>query len=282
MKRHYTRKLVLTCLLCSMIVIPACCFNIGCWARAKHERAEEVSGPMEPGMRLEAETRYGSVTVCGDEVAECSVRAEICARAPSEDEARELAEATKIKLETIGETVRVAADKPLLKHNRSISINYDITVPRQTSIECESSYGGIEVSDIEGDVRCETSYGSIVTENTRGKLELDTSYGGIICSQISSGQVSAKSGYGSIEIECSASCPADMSAEAKTSYGSIDFTAPANFAGEVEISTSYGSIRTELPVTVRGELSKKRIKGTVGQGQASVRLRTSYGSIKLR
>ena len=237
---------------------------------------------MAAGGVLDVETNYGSITVIGSDVTECTVTAEICARAPSEEEAQELAEEVKIQIETFGKTVKIWAKKPRLKNNRSISVDFDITVPKETGVEFESSYGFIEIADIKGDIKGHTSYGSITTDNTNGSVEMDTSYGGIRCEEITSDEIRARSSYGSIDIACSGLCPAELTAKARTSYGSIEFAVPAGFAGEVEMSTSYGSIKTELPITIRGELSKKRIKGTIGEGDGRVELKTSYGSIKIR
>ncbi|UCF00239.1 MAG: DUF4097 family beta strand repeat protein [Planctomycetota bacterium] len=282
MRSYHITQIMLGCLLCLVAVTTGCCIQIGCLGRAKYERTERLSAPMEAGGTIDVETSYGWITVSGGDVKECRVTAEICAQAPSEEEAQELAEQVKIEIETLGKTMKIRAKKPRLKNNRSISVDFDITVPKETSVECESSYGSIKVVDIEGDVKGYTSYGSINTNNTNGSVDLDTSYGGIHCEAITSDDIRAGSSYGSIDIACSGLCPADVVAKVRTSYGSIDFGVPAGFAGEVEMSTSYGSIKTELPITMTGELSKKRIKGTVGKGEGRLELKTSYGSIKIR
>ena len=75
-----------------------------------------------------------------------------------------LAEQVEITLETVGNTMTVKADKPTTKHNRSISISYTITVPKQTRIECASSYGAVKVSDINANVKGNSSSGSIAAE----------------------------------------------------------------------------------------------------------------------
>jgi DUF4097 and DUF4098 domain-containing protein YvlB len=67
-----------------------------------------------------------------------------------------------------------------------------------------------------------------------------------------------------------------------TSYGSIEFTAPPDFAGQADLSTSYGSIRTEQPITISGPISKKKLKGTIGRGNGKLHLQTSSGSINLK
>jgi DUF4097 and DUF4098 domain-containing protein YvlB len=385
--------LIISLCLGGLLLQAGCDIQFGCWSQAKYERTAERQAPLADGSTLVAETSHGSVTVTGADVTDCTVVAEICGRAPTEEEAQELAEQVEIELEMGGETLTVKADKPKTGHNRSISISYTITVPRRTHLECSSSYGAIKVTDINGNVSGKTSSGSIAAEHIEGSVNLDTSYGSVTCRHItgdnsvatsSSGSITAedikgsaqlstsygqvtcrdmsegdlraksssgtitltnasfgdcdahtsygsvvcekltgdsiklhsgsggikvtqaaadtadlstsygritcrqvatpdltaKSGSGNLDIVCSDS-PADMTADLVTSYGSISFTAPAGFGGQVDLSTSYGSVKTERPITINGEVSKKKLRGTIGQGTGKLHLHTGSGSISL-
>ena len=395
MKKKYCTVLTLGFCLCSLLIVVGCDIQIGDWGKAKYERTIQQQAPLAPGSTVVAKTSFGSVTITGADVTDCSVVAQIRVQAPTEEEAQEIAEQVKIKLEPVGQTLTVKAEKPPKKRRRSISISYDITVPRQTNVECGSSYGAIKLSNIDGNVKGKTSSGSISAENIqglvdlntsygrvnckdisgdnikvksssgainaeniRGSAELDTSYGSITCRDISGGDVklktssgniklskasctdcdvytsygsitadeltgsllklhsgsgsikvteasaetadistsygritcrqltttdlTAKSGSGNIDIIFSDSTPAEITANVTTSYGSIDFTTPPEFTGRVELATSYGSITTDLPITITGEISKKKLTGTIGQGNGKLYLKTSSGSIRIR
>jgi DUF4097 and DUF4098 domain-containing protein YvlB len=379
--------------LSGLLFQTGCDFRFGCWPQAKYEITIERQTPLPDGSTLVAKTSHGSVTVTGADVAECTVIAEICGRAPTKEEAQELAEQVEIEFEAVGKTMTVKADKPKTGNNRSISISYTITVPKRTHLECSSSYGAIKVTDIDGNVSGKTSSGSITVENIEGSANLDTSYGSVTCRHItgdnivatsSSGSINAedikgssqlstsygqvtcrdmsegdlrlksssgtitvtnasfgdceahtsygsvvcetltgdsiklhsssgsikvtqavadtadlstsngritcrqvttpnlaaKSGSGNLDVACSDS-PADMTADLVTSYGSISFTAPPGFGGQVDLSTSYGSVKTERPITINGEVSKKKLRGTIGQGTGKLHLHTGSGSISL-
>ena len=348
----------LSCCLCLLIIISGCDIQIGNWGQAKHEITVQRQAPITAGSKLYVQTSSGSITITGGDVTECSVIARICGRAPTEEEAQQLAEQVKIELETVGDTLTVKADKPPNKDRRSISISYDITIPKQTNIECASSYGAIDIANIEGttsgktssgsieakniegsanldtsygsitctdmsdgdiklktssgniklsnisfgDFDAHTSYGSIISEELKGKsiklhsgsgsinvtessadtTNLSTSYGRITCRQITTNEITARSGSGNLDIACSDSTPTEIVADLVTSYGSIDLTAPQNFAGQVDLSTSYGSVRTDRPITISGEISKKKLKGTIGEGNGKLHMQTGSGSINLR
>ena len=391
--RNVRTILIVSCCLSGLLLQAGCDIQLGRWFQAKYERVVERQAPLDEGSTLVAQTSFGSVTITGADVTDCTVVAEICGRAPTEEEAQELAEQVEIELERVGQTMTVKADKPQTGHNRSVSISYTITVPRRTHLECSSSYGAIKASGIKGNVRGKTSSGSITAETIEGSVDLNTSYGSVTCRHItgdniaatsSSGSITAedikgsaqlntsygpitcrdmsegdtqlksssgtikltnvsfgdcdahtsygsvvcetltgdaiklhsgsgsikvtgaaadtadlstsygritcrqitttdliaKSGSGNLDIVCSDS-PADMTADLVTSYGSINFSAPPGFGGQVDLSTSYGSVKTERPITISGQVSKKKIKGTIGQGTGKLHLQTGSGSISL-
>jgi len=392
-KKYYSIPVIGLCLL---LIVTGCDFQFGDWGRAKYEKTVQKQTPLDSGSTVIAQTSSGSITITGADVTDCNVVAEICVRALTEEEARETAEQVEITLEQVGNTLTVKAKKPLVKKlKRSISINYDITVPRQTNVDCASSYGPVKLSNIlgsakgksssgaisaeyiQGSVHLDTSYGSVTcvnvtgdniklesssgaikARNIKGSADFDTSYGSITCEDISGGDLklrtssgkiklmkascgdfnlhtsygsiradeltgkvlklhsgsggidvtqasadsadistsygritcrqlttadlTAKSGSGNIDIACSDSTPSEINANVITSYGSVDFEAPSDFAGSVDMATSYGSISTDLPITISGEISKKKLAGTIGQGNGRLYLKTSSGSIQVR
>jgi len=207
-RRHRTFK-ALICCLCLLVIISGCDIQIGDWGRARHEISVQRQAPITPGSKLFVETSSGSITITGGDVTECSVIATICGMAPTEEEAQLLVEQIKIELETVGDTLTVKAEKPPRKNKHSISISYDITVPKQTNIECASSYGAIDIANIEGTTSGKTSSGSIEAKNIEGSANLDTSYGSVNCRNITGDNLTVKSSSGSItaEIENSPDIP---------------------------------------------------------------------------
>ncbi|MHC4155683.1 MAG: DUF4097 family beta strand repeat-containing protein [Planctomycetota bacterium] len=275
-------RVCLSGLLCLLALVPGCCNNMGGCPQARHERTEELTVSMAGLEAVDVETSFGSIRIVGGDVAECRIKAEIFAKASSDEEARELAEQAKVKAEPVGGTLRIFVEKPRLGNDRCIGASFEITVPKQTGLECRTSYGSVRVRDIQGDIRARTSFDSIKTEDTQGAVDLDTSYGSVTCRNITSTDIKAESSFGNIEIHCSPATPAQINADVKTSYGSIEFEAPEGFSGAVDLETSFGSIETKLPVTVKGRISKDRIRGAIGQGNGRLRLNTSFGSIRMK
>lgn len=388
------RCAVVTLLTMSFTAISGCDLEFGDWDQARYERTVGQQGPLAANGTLDVATQAGSISVTGADVTDCNIVAEIVARAPTEEEAQQLAEQVEIKVERVADTLKVRADKPKLAHNRSIGISYTITAPRNVNVMCDSHYGGIRLANIEGTVKgksssgsmraegiagaidlntsygsitctsiagpsvlrsssgsitvtdlegsakiqtsygsitckefsggdlvlktssgkiavseasfltglAETSYGSIVGDNLKGDaiklhsssgnvtltearadvIDLHTSYGRVEARQITMAHLTADSGSGSVDVVCSPETPTDFTAEVKSSYGSVDFTTPPGFSGQVHLSTGYGRIQTTLPITLSGQISKRNITGRIGEGNGNLRIETASGSVELK
>lgn len=277
------RKFTKTIAVISLVLIMASSgCHVGNVQKARYDKTVNLDSPLEMGSSVTAKTSYGDITATGTDSTGCSVVADITVRAPSLEEAAQIAEQIKIILSRSDNTLTIEADKPNIKKNRSISISYDITLPKQANLKCDSSYGDIKITNITGNTNIHTSYGDIDCDTLTGPLTLDTSYGDINCKTITTENIDAKSSYGDLRIESTPDSPADITVRLRTSYGDINLTTPPNFAGQVSMSTSYGSIKTDLPITIQGKINKKNIKGTIGTGNGKLDLNTSYGSIKLK
>ena len=259
---YFTRKISLICLLCMLTISTGSCINIDGWFRVEYEKTDKLDTPLAPGSTLALENDVGSITVEGQDVAGCSVTATITAKAPTEGEAQELAGQVKIELEQNGNTLTVKTTKPRNKRRRSISISFNITVPKQTALRISSDVGEIRVSNI--------------TE----KIWARTDVGKISCREIS-GDIDLQADVGKINVVYSKDAPAACNATIKTDVGSIDVTTPPRSSASVQADTDVGSITTDLPLTVKGRVGKN-LQGTIGAGEGKLYLRTDVGSIRIR
>ena len=261
MKNNFA-KISLVCFLCLLTTMAGCCIDIGDWPRAKYERTDKLNAPLATGSILALENSVGSITIDGLDVTECNVTAAITVKAPTDQEAKELADQIKIELDQDGETLTVKIQKPRTKKRRSIRISFNITVPKQTALELGCDVGNIQVSNI--------------TE----KIEAKTDVGKITCKEISN-DIDIKADVGTVKVVYSKTAPATCSISISTDVGGIDLTTPPNFSAAVDADTDVGSIRTDLPLTVRGKIGKS-LHGTIGSGEGKLYLKTDVGSIRIR
>jgi len=282
MKPRLIHLLKTCCVITIIIAISGCCMCWGWRGQEHYERTESLSAPMGGLEKISVDTSFGEIKISGSETADCDVTARITGQASTVEEAKQLAEQTKIKIETDGKTLVIKAEKPYVKHDHSIGIAYEITVPIKTSINCKTSYGQVELKNIEGSIVAHTSFGQIKAENITGKIQVDTSYGQVDCEKITTGDFSAKTSFGEVKAGFTDSCPADLKAKIETSFGEIVADIPSNFAGNVAVETSFGNVKTELPILVKGDVGKTRITGTIGQGTGKLDLKTSFGEVTIK
>jgi hypothetical protein len=259
---NFTKKLSLICFLCVLTFTASSCINIGDLARFKYEKTENLNSPLMPDSTLVLENDVGSIIIEGLDVSDCKVDATIKAKAPTEEEAQQLVEQTKIGLVPSGNTLTVKITKPPRKKHRSISINFNITVPRQTALQISSDVGEIQISNITGTIKTRTDVGEIS------------------CKQIT-GDVDIQSDVGKVNVVYSKDAPATCNANIKTDVGSIDLTTPPECSAVVQANTDVGSIRTDMPLTIKGKIGKN-LNGTIGNGKGKIYLSTDVGSIRIR
>ena len=317
--RNFIISIALGSIMLSLAAVVPGCNSNGNWSNKQVvEWTDNLTAPLDAGMSLTANTSFGKIIITGAEVSQCTVIADIRVGAPTMQEAEEIAAQVSVTLESSDDGLIVKLNKPQLKQNRTVSADYDITVPRRTNISCNTSFGKIAITNIQGQVAADTSYDSVSCSNVAGNLDLkssfgeitienvegniiaDTSYesvnctnvtgdidlhssfGKIICRNVNAASLKTNTSYGKIDVNLAPETPSDINADVNTSFGDITFTAPVDFTGRLDMATSFGKISTDLPITVKGNISKDRLKGAVGSGTGNIKLHTSYGSIKLK
>lgn len=244
MKKGITTRISLACLLGLVLFLASSCVYVhgcdGSWTRpVKYERQVELSGSLEPGSSLSADTRDGSIHIEGIPTNECRLTATIVARAESEERAQELAEQIDVRLEPSAQGLAVVIDKPSTLRNARYGVSLAGTVPTRTSLELVTSDGSVQLGNIEGTVNARTSDGSIRAEGIKGNTRLKTSDGSIECSRIEADTLDLHTSDGRVKLVDATT----KSCKAETSDGSIALTTVRS--GTVDLHTSDGGIRCE-------------------------------------
>jgi hypothetical protein len=265
MKKYTLIKCTALLLLGSLLIytpLAGCCVNVGDLCKAKYEKTEHLSVPFAAGQTLYLQNSLGEITVIGADVTDCNVTATITAKAMTAEEAEKLAEEVRIKLEPSGNELHIKIERPDNKWENSITIGFNITVPKQAALQLGANVGEIKISDIAQPIKVETNVGAIS------------------CKEIT-GDIDAKTNVGQVIVLYSKTAPSACNANVKTDIGEIDFTAPPGLSAQVNLSANLGSIQTALPLTVKGKINQDS-SGTIGKGEGKVTLKTNIGPIKIK
>jgi DUF4097 and DUF4098 domain-containing protein YvlB len=200
-------------------------------------------------------------------------------------------------------------------HN--ISVDYDISVPADTTVRTQTGSGDQEVRGTHGNAEIQTGSGDVRLTSLTGEIQVKTGSGDVRAREVS-GAVRGSTGSGDIELQETG--PGDIelrtgsggiqahgvqgafrgetgsgditaegtqsgSWEMHTGSGNVHVHLPPNAAFDADISTSSGSIDVGSPVemTVQGRIGEphKTVQGKVRGGGPLLRVRTGSGDIHI-
>jgi hypothetical protein len=276
------------------------------------DRSFQVTGPVD----LEVLTRSGDITVRSGSSGSVSIHAKIHSGSgwfggDNKPEVQELQNNPPIRQS--GNSIRID-----YVNLRNISVDYEITVPENTTVRAHTGSGDQTVEGVRGNVDLESGSGDLRLARLTGDLHFQTGSGNVRASQVS-GPVRAKAGSGDIEIDEVGSGDVDIRtgsgnitvhgvnggfrAEAgsgdirsegtprnlwsvRTGSGNVTLRVPSDLAFDVDISTSSGSVTMDHPVatTIQGRVqeSRKSVVGKVRGGGPTISVHTGSGDIHVQ
>jgi hypothetical protein len=201
---------------------------------------------------------------------------------------------------------------------RDISVDYEITVPEDTTIRSHSGSGDQTIEGTRGNADLQSGSGDVKLSRLTGEIRLQTGSGNVRAREIS-GPVRGGAGSGDIELEEMGSGDIDLHTgsgnitargiqgafraeagsgditaegtqtgewEVRTGSGNVHVRLPANAAFDANISTSSGTLDVDAPLTmtVQGRVqdTRKSIVGKVRGGGPFLSLRTGSGDIHIQ
>lgn len=273
------------------------------------DRSFQVNGPVD----LEVLTRSGDITIRNGAAGTVSIHAKIHSgnawfSGDNKPEVQELQKNPPIRQN--GNSIRID-----YVNLRNISVDYEITVPENTTVRAHSGSGDQTVEGIKGNADLESGSGDLRLDRLTGDLHFQTGSGNVRGRQIS-GPARVKAGSGDIEIEETGAGDVDIRtgsgnitvnginggfrAEAgsgdiraqgspknlwsvRTGSGNVNLSLPSDAAFDVDISSSSGNVVLGHPVTTtiqgRVQESRKSVVGKVRGGGPTVSVHTGSGDV---
>ncbi len=242
----------------------------------KHEAREERRSPLElePGSRLSVELPAGSVRVVVGE-GPFDLRANLIARASSDERAREVLAASAIALErdSKGLSIRLTAPPDTEEKGAfQVSADLELTVPTGIQLEARTGMGRVEVEGAVGNSRLRSSFGEVRATGVRGALSAESGSGSVEVVDARGDEVRAKSSFGQVVLR-------DVEGqEVRAESGSGAVHGESIRAARIFLHTSFGEVRAQA---VEGRLEAKsgsggiRVEGFRGALDAN----SSFGTI---
>lgn len=141
-------------------------------------------------------------------------------------------------------------------------VRYKLHVPAALAqLKVDTMNANVTATGVRGDMKIDTMNGRIEARGLNGDINLDTMNGRIFASfdTIRSGQ--------KISLD--------------TMNGSCTVELPRDTGAQVRASTMNGRVKSDLPITIE-KSTRRSLRGTLGQGGASIVLDSMNGSLTLR
>ncbi|MHB1021185.1 MAG: DUF4097 family beta strand repeat-containing protein [Acidobacteriaceae bacterium] len=213
-----------------------------------------------------------------------------------------------------GNSIQIGTNHSDWSMFRNISIDYDITTPKSSTIKASSGSGDVQISNISGVVaastgsgdvrvqniganaRLETGSGTIDANGINGAAYLETGSGDIHMQQTSAGDVKAQTGSGSIrlqgisgglkagtgsgDLEVAGQPTQDWKLE--TGSGSIRLTLGNSAKFTLNAETGSGTVHVSQPITMQGDINRHHVRGAVNGGGPILHAETGSGDITIQ
>ena len=142
--------------------------------------------------------------------------------------------------------------------HKSTSVDYIIYVPSGIEINVDGTNGKVNLKEFNNDVKVELTNGNLNVENIYGKLKME----------LTNGNISAK-------------LDSTKSLDFETTNGNIKLEVGEKFSGNFTAKTVNGKISRKNVTFESTDEEKKEFKGTLGKGDATVKLETTNGKITI-
>ncbi|MBI2333505.1 MAG: DUF4097 family beta strand repeat protein [Chloroflexi bacterium] len=246
------------------------------------EESKTLKVDAEKPVTLKVADDAGDVTVTGGDVK--TVQVKIIKTAYDSTQAHADAEVKTIpySIEQNGNAITLKYELPKSMNfsNNINTVDFIVTVPKETMVTIDTNYGSVAVSDIQGDADLTTDFGDLFVENLDGSLSMDTNNGD---AQIKSVDASGKdvvidSSFGDITLEQVKSRGITVT----SSNGKITFT-NVRATGDVFTKSSFGDINFEngSAATLTLDSDNGRIEVTKFDIKKELGIDNSFGDIVL-
>ncbi|HEY9527252.1 MAG TPA: DUF4097 family beta strand repeat-containing protein [Anaerolineales bacterium] len=150
------------------------------------EESKTLKVNADKPLTLKVATAAGSVTVTGANVESVQVKIVKTAYDSSQARADEEVKGIKYTIEQTGNTVTLKYELPKSMNfsNNVNTVDFDVTVPNQATVDVDGSMGEVNVAGTTGNVDINNDFGDVTIEDIEGALTVQTNSGEVNATSI--------------------------------------------------------------------------------------------------
>jgi Putative adhesin len=294
----------------ALVVVFASTAALASTPQGQFDRTLQVSGPVD----LEVLTHSGDVTIRAGSSGSVQIHGKIYVNnhwlSGRKEDVSQIEQQPPIRQE--GNNVHID-----YVNMRDISVDYEITVPADTTVRTHSGSGDQDIEGTRGNADIQTGSGDVRLASLNGEIRIQTGSGNVRAREVA-GSVRGGAGSGDLEIEETGPGDIDLHTgsgnitargvqgglhleagsgditaegtqsgtwEIRTGSGNVHVRLPGNSGFDADISTSSGTVDVNSPIemTVQGRVNEthKQIHGKVRGGGPLLSVRTGSGDVHI-
>jgi hypothetical protein len=286
-----------------------------------HERTISKTYTASSGDKLDIENQFGNVVVKTWNRGEVKVDVKIEVSSNVKEAADKIFENIDVEHSKNGNKIQFktelnAKDEKGFKgkHNNSMSIDYEVSMPANLQLDLENKFGKTTLPDLQGRVNIQQEFGNLVAGKLANPGNIEVRYGGVVIEsavngkyefQFASDETTIKnlSGKADLEIQYCKSGNVVINAvnigelKVDAQYSDVAIVVPKNMSAGISIETHFGSFTNKSSFSLKKEdddddddKDDKRIKtpkfnssykGKAGDGKNKIELDANFSEIIL-
>jgi DUF4097 and DUF4098 domain-containing protein YvlB len=208
------------------------------------EESKTLKVDAEKPVTLKIADDAGEITVTGADVQTVQVKAVKTAFDSTQARADEEVKDIKYTIEQNGNaiTIKYELPKSMNIRNNVNTVDFIVTVPNGTSVDLDTSFGEVNVSNTKGSAVISNDFGDVTAQNIEGALSVDSSSGKITATSIkASGEdVDLHTDFGSVKLEKVNA----KNVTAQSNSGTIQLN-DVRASGDILTKSDFGDIKYE-------------------------------------
>ena len=246
------------------------------------EESKTLKVDAEKPVTLNVADDAGDVTVTGGDVETVQVKVVKTAYDSTQARAAEEVKTIKYTIEQNGNAITLKYEIPdsMNFSNNVNTVDFIVTVPTETSVSVDTSFGAVDVQDVQGAVDLSNDFGDVTAKNIAGELAIESNSGEINVEAVDAGDknVEINTEFGDITLEQIKAN--DVSATSNS--GVVTFT-NIRAAGDAYIKTDFGNTVYEngSAATLKIDTNSGKIRITKVNVTKELNIQNDFGDIEL-
>jgi Putative adhesin len=208
--------------------------------------------------QITVSAKNGGIEVIGEDRQNIALEARVVTQESSRQQAESLLK--EIKVLTDGS---IRAEGPYFSglFGNSWYVNFRLHVPRHLAAQLHSENGGINISNIDGEISAETTNGGLTLRDLAGKVHATTVNGGL-------------------DVTLNGTQWHGEGLFARSTNGGVTVNAPDHYSAHLIATTVNGGISVAFPITIQGSI-RHHIDTQIGQGGPTIQVETTNGGVSI-